>query len=449
MALTILQVVQRIKGDIAHFLQPAVIVDLCRRLDHTWRQRILDPATTIHLFLTQVLHGNTACSALSRLSGLVFSAAAYCQARALLPLQLFELLLRQVIATLTTTVNGCDRWRGHRTWLADGSGFSMPDTAALQAHFGQPPGQKPGCGFPVAHLLALFHASTGLLLQVVAAPMRTHDLAQIILLHAAMAVDDILIADRGFSSYAHLALILQRKMHAVFRMHQKQIVDFRSGRRHVSGTNHGTKGKPRSRWVRRLGHGDQVVEYFKSKRKPAWMTTADFAALPASLTVRELRYHIRGRGFRTRTVTLVTTLLDPVRYPAEALAELYQTRWQVELNFRHLKITMGMDILHCQSVEGVTKELYMFALAYNLVRLVMLDAAQRQEVPLDRISFVDALRWLRYAEPSTPLPVLIVNPHRPNRLEPRVIKRRMKEFPLMQKPRPELRQALENPPVAA
>ena len=187
MALTILQIVQRIKSDVAHFLQPAVIVDLCQRLEHTWRQRILDPATTIHLFLTQVLHGNTACSALPRLTGLIFSAAAYCKARALLPLQLFETLLQQVSATLQATVTDSERWRGHRTWLVDGSGFSMSDTPSLQAYFGQPPGQKLGCGFPVAHLLALFHASTGLLLQVVAAPLRTHDLAQVMILHAAMA----------------------------------------------------------------------------------------------------------------------------------------------------------------------------------------------------------------------------------------------------------------------
>ena len=449
MALTIVQTVQRIKADVAHFLQPATILELCRRLEHTWRERVLDPATTVQVFLLQVLHGNTACSALPRLTGLVFSAAAYCQARALLPLQLFESLLHQVCATLQTTVNAGERWRGHRTWLVDGSGFSMPDTAPLQAHFGQPSGQKPGCGFPVAHLLALFHAGTGLLLQVVAAPLCTHDLAKAAVMHAAMAAGDLLIADRGFSSYAHLALLLQRKMHAVFRMHQKQIVDFRPGRRHVSGTGRGTKGKPRSRWIRRLGCRDQVVEYFKATLKPTWMTDAAYAALPASVEVRELRYQIRQRGLRTKTVTLVTTLLDPVRYPAEALAELYLKRWHVELNFRHLKITMGMDVLHCKTVAGVTKELYMFAIAYNLVRLVMLEAAQRQEVPLDRISFIDALRWLCHADPDTPLPNLVINPHRPFRVEPRVIKRRMKEYPLMTKPRAELRKTLLNSGNAA
>lgn len=449
MALNILQAVERIKADVAHFLRPTTIVELCASLGHTWRERILDPVTIVHVFLLQVLHGNVACNALPRLTGLSFSAAAYCKARMRLPLQLFATLLQRVCSTLHATVNGSERWHGHRTWLVDGSGFSMSDIPALQAHFGQPSGQKPGCGFPVAHLLALFHAGTGLLLQVVAAPLCTHDLAQVVIMHAAMAVNDLLVADRGFSSYAHLALLFQRKMHAVFRMHQKRIVSFRPWRRHACGAKPGTKGKPWSRWLRRLGRCDQVVEYFKPNECPAWMSAADYAALPESLEVRELRYRIRQRHVRTRTVTLVTTLLDPVRYPASALAELYLSRWQVELNFRHLKITMGMDILHCETVEGVSKELYMFALAYNLVRLVMLEAARRQEVPLERISFIDALRWLRHAPPGTPLAKLVVTPHRPNRFEPRVIKRRMKQYPLMKKPRAELRKALLKSGVAA
>src|SRR5205807_2181573 len=148
------------------------------------------------------------------------------------------------------------------------------------------------------------------------------------------------------------------------------------------------------------------------------------------------------RGHRTRVITLVTTLLDPVAYPATALAELYLSRWQIEINFRHLKTTMGLEILHCQSVAGVLKEMYMFAIAYNLVRLVMLEASRRQKVPLERISFIDALRWLRDANTDTRLTELVTNPKRPDRLEPRVLKRRLKEYTLMKKPRHEMRQDL-------
>jgi Transposase DDE domain len=329
-----------------------------------------------------------------------------------------------------------------RTWSVDGSSFSMSDTADLQGYFGQPPGQAKGCGFPVAHLLALFHAGTGLLLKIVPSPLRTSDLRHTPLMHAEMREGDILLADRGFASYGHLALLSQRNMHAVFRCHQGQIVNFHVNPKHTS-QGEARKGLPRSRYIRHLGHLDQVVEYTKPKVKPKWMDEATWATLPATLLIRELRFLTPQRGHRTRVITLVTTLLDPETYPASELAELYLSRWQIEVKFRHLKTTMKMEVLHCKSVEGVLKELHMFAIAYNLVRLVMLKASGEQNVPLDRISFIDALRWLRDAEAHTVLTALVVNPARPNRLEPRVIKRRMKKFTLMERPRRDLRKALE------
>ena len=220
------------------------------------------------------------------------------------------------------------------------------------------------------------------------------------------------------------------------------------GRKHT-GQRKPRKGLPRSRYVRRLGRWDQLVEYVKPTQKPTWMEEARWLTLPETLQVRELRYLTRQRGHRTRVITLVTTLLDAEAYPAAELAKLYLSRWQVEVNFRHLKTTMGMEVLHCQSVDGVLKDLYLFAIAYNLVRLVMLEASQRQGVRLDRISFIDALRWLRDAKADTPLTNLVVNPARPNRIEPRVIKRRMKEYPLMKKPRAKLRKTLSRKNSAA
>jgi hypothetical protein len=237
-----------------------------------------------------------------------------------------------------------------------------------------------------------------------------------------------------------LALLVLRKIHAVFRCHQSQIVSFRVGRQHT-GRNQRRKGVPRSRYVRRLGRQDQVVEYSKSLVKSSWMDADTWARLPATLLVRELRFRTPQRGYRTRVITLVTTLLDPEAYPATELAQLYLSRWQIEVNFRHLKTTMGMEILHCHSVEGILKELLMFALVYNLVRLVMLEASHRQNVPLERISFIDALRWLQAAKADTILSPLVINPSRPNRLEPRVVKRRQ-TYNLMTKTRAELRNAL-------
>ena len=160
--------------------------------------------------------------------------------------------------------------------------------------------------------------------------------------------------------------------------------------------------------------------------------------------MRELRYTIHEKGFRTKQITLVTTLLDAEIYTLPGLADLFRQRWQIETNFGHLKTTMKMDVLKCKTVEGVLKELHVFALIYNLVRQVMLEAASRQGVDVQRISFIDALRWLQTAQPGDELPKLVVNPYRPNRLEPRVRKRRPKQYPLMTKPRRQLKKELEN-----
>ena len=441
MALTLAEVVGQFKADVGRALSAEFIERACRNVGYLFRKRVLDPVTLIHTFLLQILHGNVACTALPHLTGKSFSATAYTKARARVPLVLFWDLLERVVDNLFPVRQTTGLWRDHRTWLIDGSSFSMADRPELQAHFGQPGAQKKGCGFPVAHLLALFHAGTGFLQRVVAAPLRTHDLAHAASMHPEMSEGDILVADRGFASYAHLALLFLRKMHAVFRCHQRQIVDFHPRRRHTPQRK-AKAGLPRSRWLKRLGRYDQLVEYTRPTQKPSWMSDAEFTALPATLTVRELRFTIPQRGRRTRIITLVTTLLDAELYPARALADLYAQRWQVETNLRHLKTTMNMDVLHCHSVEGVLKELAMFALAYNLVRLVMLEGARRQQVPPERISFVDALRWLRTATPGTPLPNLVTTPHRPERVEPRVRKRRPKEYPLMTEPRDQLRKAL-------
>jgi hypothetical protein len=441
MALNIPQIVSQFKADVAKALSPETVRKICGYLGHTWRDRVLDPVTTVHVFLLQILHGNTACTALSRLAGVPFTAAAYCYARKRLPLALFEDLLQRVCDALFPEIHETGRWFGHRTWTLDGSSFSMSDTAELQAHFGQPSGQAKGCGFPAAHMLTLFHAGTQLLLRVLAAPLRTHDMRHAATMHPELDEGDILLGDRAFASFVHLALLFLRNMHGLFRCHQRQIVNFRVGRKHTR-QRRPKKGLPRSRYIRRLGRRDQLVEYSKPLTKPTWLDDATFATLPDTLLVRELRFDTPQRGHRTRVITVVTTLLDPIAYPAAEIAKLYLSRWQIEVNFRHLKTTMGMEVLHCQTVEGVLKEMYMFALAYNLVRLVMLEASRRQKVPLDRISFIDALRWLRDAGPETTLTSLVVNSSRPNRLEPRVLKRRMKEYSLMKKPRHKLRKAL-------
>jgi hypothetical protein len=199
-------VLQRFKTDWAAQLQPEAISAACEAVGYTaWRDRLLNPVITVQLFLLQILHGNTACRHLPHLAGFYFSASAYCQARAKLPIRVLEHLLERLGQSAQSTVSAEGRWHGHRTFFVDGSGCSMPDTPVLQEAFGQPPEQRPGCGFPVVRLLALFHAGTGLFTQLVSAPLLTHDLAQVQHVHPALASEDVLVADRGLCSYAHIA----------------------------------------------------------------------------------------------------------------------------------------------------------------------------------------------------------------------------------------------------
>src|SRR3954447_9389964 len=272
---------RRLRQDLSPYLGETAVADLCKQLGHRWRRdALLSPFTTLLWFVIQVLHGNTALTHITLKARRAFTESAYCQARARLPLAVFRAVLRFVIRVLVPRTEVEGRWRGHRTFLVDGSSFSMPDTPELQRHFGQPGGQATGCGFPVAKILALFHAGTGLLLDVTAAPLRTHDMGQVDGVHPTLQPGDVLVGDRGFCSFAHLALLLGRGVHAVFRVHQKQIVDFTPGRPHAGPRDRkAAAGRPRSRWLRTLGALDQVVEWSKPEVRPGWMTAEQFAGL--------------------------------------------------------------------------------------------------------------------------------------------------------------------------
>jgi hypothetical protein len=437
---TILPALRQVREDLVRILDRDTVEGVCKGLGYRWRDRQLDPWTTLHLFILQVLNNNTAMTHLPHLSGERFTASAYCQARRRLPLELLKRLVNRFDRQLDRP-GASPLWHGHRVLLEDGSGFSMPDTPELQAYFGQPGNQKPGCGFPVAHLLALFDAQAGFLREVMVFPLRTQDIAHAAELHPKLRPGDILVGDRGFCSYAHLALISQAHLHAVFRVHQKRIVDFRPHRPRACKA--ASKGRPRSRWVKGLGQCDQIVEWRKPAERPDWMTAEQYAQLPARILVRELKWRVRESNHRVREVVLVTTLLDPFEYPARQIAGLYRVRWQVEVDLRDLKITLGLDVLKGRSVDVVMKELQVFVLVYNLIRLVLLQAARRQRVKPHRLSFIDALRWLQPPKPEQTFANLIINPDRPDRLESRCIKRHMKEYDLMTRPRHVLRKRLK------
>jgi Transposase DDE domain len=453
MPLRIVTILDRLKQDLADALSPEAIKQACKEEKYSWRQRLLDPVTTVYLFILQILHGNTACTHVVHFGQWNFTDTAYCAARKRLPLGVLRRLVERFAQRLRTATQAPATWLGHRVWLLDGSSFSMADTPELQEAFGQPSGQQRGCGFPVAKFLALFDLATGMLLRIEPAPLRSHEMARCAVATSTLRPGDIVLGDRGFCSYAHLAILLKRGQHGVFRAHQRLIIDFTPGRPQAARG----KGKrpreatirPHSRWVRSQGESDQVVIWSKPKSRPRWIPEDEYISLKEEITVRELRYKIHTPGFRVGEVTLVTTLLDAALYPAEALAELYFLRWQVEVYLRDLKITLKMDVLKCKTINGVLKELMTFALVYNLVRSVACEAAKAQGVAADRVSVTDTVRWLVGAEGAGDLSLILTVPKRTGRYEPRVQKRRPKQYRRMTKPRELLRKELLDQTVAA
>jgi hypothetical protein len=425
---------QRIKEDLQPFISDQDILDACRDVGHAWRKRLLDPVVTVHLFILQILHANTAMHHLRHLANAPVKPAAYCKARMRLPLAVLQRLLARTAeaARREPTCRSNDR----RVYLVDGSSTICPDVAGLQKAFGQPSGCKPGCGFPVPKLLGVFDAWSGMVQELLVLPLYTQDLAGVWRLHRHLQAGDVLAGDRGFCSFGHLAILAQEGVHGLFRLHQRAIVSFRPHRRH------GGRGQPTSGFVRRLGRYDQLVDWHKPATVPRWMSREQYEKLPATLRVREVRYHLARNGQRTRCVTIATTLTDPIRDPRETILELYRIRWNVETHFAELKTTLKMRRIKCKTVEGIRKELAVYCLVYNLVHGVMVEAAVRQHVDPRRISFLDTVRWLRTADAGEPLPALLVNPLRLNRHEPRVLKDLQDTYRKMVLPRRVLRQQI-------
>jgi hypothetical protein len=432
-------------------LLPERINQLALAQDHRFRNTTLTPGNTLRLFVQQVAHGNVACSAMRHLADEKFSDSAWCQARKRLPLELIQSVHRSIVdqAQRELDQNGGlgdepYRWHGHRIHVVDGTSDSMPDAPELRAHYGVPSGCREGLGFPMSHLLLFMDHRSGLLIDCVDSPRHTSDISQTPAMYRHLQRGDVLLGDDAFSGWAHLALLIQANLHFVGPVHHCRIVDFNPRREHAHPRKCKSTyrlGKPRSRVIKTLGRDDQLVECFKPVEKPAWMCDEQWSTLPESIIVREIRRTVQRKGFRPITVTIVTTLLDEQAYPADELIELRLTRWMVETNIRHLKITLRMDVLKCKTLQGVRKERLIFLLVYNLVRLVMLKAARQQGVNVNRLSFADTVAWLRFGVIDE-RPDLIVNPVRSGRLEPRVLKRPKKQFSYMTQPRAVLKSQL-------
>ena len=401
---------------LAYLLPDQVLLQLLRSLGVVWRQRRLTPLTTLRLFVLQVLFGNTSITHLRQLSGLDFAPASYCEARQRLNLRWICRLIQWTVGQATRLGPGM-RELGPRVLVVDCSSFSMSDTPPLREHFGLPRagGAKRGVSYPVAKFMALLDLASGCFTRLIPGPLYRHKASGVIRLHRHLRDGDILLGDRAFCSFVHVALLSMRGVFACFRLHQV---------RHS---------------VRR-----GLECWSKPPRPPKWMTEEQFDRLPGSIQVRIVRYTTGRKGYRTRQVAIATTLLDEQAWPDAAIAELYGHRWTIETCFDHLKTTLRMNVLKCQSLGGIQRELLVYLLVYNLIRLAMLASAAAQGRAADRISFVDAMRYLaaRLAGLRGIARLLCV-PHRPGRRQPRAIRRRLKEYDLLVEPR-HVRIAQEN-----
>jgi hypothetical protein len=361
--------------------------------------------------------------------------SAYCQARARLTEEALQDIYQHTATELQRRTTSDHLWLNREVKVVDGTGVSMPDTPENQKVWPQSANQKKGCGFPVAKLVGCFSLASGAFLGWAEGTLRIHESRLFQKLFHLFHKGDIALTDRGLCSFGSIVTLLGKGVDTVMRLHQARPVDFRKGKR--------------------LGPKDRLVLWDKPLQRTKGFTKREWNKLPQTLTLRLLHIQITVPGFRPESIVVVTTLTDPIAYPAVQIAELYLRRWSVELFFRDIKITLGMDVLRCLSPQMVRKEILLHAIVYNLIRALMQQAAALYAVDLSRISFkgtVDTLRqWTDTLNAAHATPSIQANlfnlllqiiaddtvPYRPHRSEPRVKKRRPKNYRLMTRPRHE------------
>jgi len=415
-----------------------------------FRIRIYTPVVTLWTFLTQVLDPDHSCrKAVSSLIAFLVSqgqpacspdTSDYCKARKRLPLSFIVRLVHKTGQVLHEKASPAWLWKGRAVYLVDGSTASMPDTPDNQQAYPQPGSQKPGLGFPIARFLAIICLATGAVLDLAIGPYKGKQTGETSLLRTLLErlkKGAILLGDRYFASFFGIAQLLRHRVDGVFRMHQRRKVDFRRGRC--------------------LRIEDHLVLWHKPAR-PKWMDKTTYDTIPQQMRVRELRFRIMQPGYRVHEIVLVTTLLDPIAYTKEELAELFLKRWHVELDLRSIKVVMQMDVLRCKSPDMVEKEIWVHLLAYNIVRAFMATAAAKNGARPRQLSFKgtlqavsafrDSLRMAdrkEYARLWDAMFVVIAYERvgdRPGRVEPRCKKRRPKPYRMLTIPRDEARKRL-------
>lgn len=416
------------------------------------RERIYAPITVFWAFLNQVLCPGMACQ---EILGKVHSwlvtrkanpirpalgTSAFCEARSALSPRFVTAAFDALAGILQQRAQTTWLWCGRQVKVIDGTSVSMPDTAANQLEWPQPSTQKPGCGFPITKVLAIFCLSTGGWLGWALSQWKRHDLGLWHTLAHLLKKGDVLLGDAGFCAWSLMAELQARGVDTVFRLHQARSKDMRRGRS--------------------LGRDDRLQTWAKPAQRPAkspW-SQEQWDALPGQIAVRVLKVRVTRKGFRTTCIWIATTLVDARKYSATQIAGLFYRRWSIELFFRDIKTTMHMDVLRCKSPAMVRKEITFHAIAYNALRLLMLSSAARHGCELGRISFKGALdlvrQWLPRAEGCLNRPRKLAdwqdelllamsevqNPHRPGRREPRAKKRRPKSHQLLTAPRHEFQE---------
>lgn len=415
-----------------------------------WKDRIYTPLVTLWVFLSQVLSADHSCrAAVARLIAHLISrgekpcsaqTGAYCQARERLPEKFFADVACSVGRALDAKADPRWLWKGRRVYMFDGSTVTMPDTPANQEAYPQVYNQKPGVGFPLARIAAVFSLACGAVLDVGIcryAGKGQSELGMLRTLWNLFQPGDVMLADRLMCAWTEMVLLKQRAVDCVCRLTSHRQADFRRGHR--------------------LGQGDHLVKWPKPT-KPRSIDRETYDALPEFLMIRECRVRVDQPGFRVQTLVIATTLLDADAFSKDDLAQLYRARWHAELDLRSLKQTLQMDILRCKTPELVRKELWTHILAYNLIRTIMAQAASKHGIEPRSISFKGAVQTLEAFQPvialqgeqnATRLDDLYqhlldaVANHRvadrPNRFEPRVKKHRRNHYGWLTRPRSEVK----------
>lgn len=405
------------------------------------RERLFPPTETLSMFLSQALSADRSCqqavdeSAIKRLTQELprcsTHTGAYCRARQRLPLAMIRSLVHSTGQQTSARTPTAWHWRGRPVRLVDGTTVPLPDTPANQQAYPQPRSQQPGLGFPLCRMLGLMCLSSGVVLNAAIGPCRGKGGDEQHLLRSvleSLASGDVLLGDAYFASYFLLCALRERGVDGVFEQQgaRRRSTDFRRGSR--------------------LGERDHLITLTKPTLKPRWMSQQDYAQAPDQLTARELA---------TGGKVLVTTLLCPKDTPKAALKALYRERWQVELDLRSIKTTLGMETLSCKTPSMAEKEVWVYLLAYNLIRIMMAEAALFTEQLPRQLSFKHTVQlwvaWCRrgpdYRDGCFEQLLLFIAQQkvgcRPGRIEPRAVKRRNKPFPLLMQPRTEAREYVE------